>query len=167
MVTNPLLCILKSLDLMHGPIFPKKSATSYNLQANTCILVGYNETSKAYCLYDPSTNKVIERRDVVFEEVLSHGPPRSYPTLIVEDSPPTISVDLSLSRPDDPPLLGASSNTSSIVTQSTIHDEACIDDLSTTSTEVSSTQVAPSNLLLVELPHHSVTTKLFFCFPTN
>lgn len=91
---------------------------------------------------------MIERRDVVFEQVLSHGLLGSYPTLITDDSPPTVSVNLSLSRPHDPPLLGASSNTASIVTHSTIHYEARIDDLSTaTSTEVSSTQVAPSNLL--------------------
>jgi hypothetical protein len=32
------------------------------------ILVGYNETSKAYRMYIPSTRKTVERRDVKFEE---------------------------------------------------------------------------------------------------
>lgn len=53
---------------------------------------------------------------------------------------------LSLSRPNDTPLLGASSKTSSTMTQSTIHDEACINELSsTTHIKFSLTQVGPSN----------------------
>jgi hypothetical protein len=59
---------------------------------------------------------MIERRDVVFEEVLPYGHPRSYFTLIAKYSPPIVLVDLSLSIPDDPPSLGVSSSTSSIAT---------------------------------------------------
>jgi hypothetical protein len=32
------------------------------------ILVGYNETSKAYRVYIPSSRKTVERRDIKFEE---------------------------------------------------------------------------------------------------
>lgn len=32
------------------------------------IMVGYSITSKAYRLFDPTTRKVIERRDVMFDE---------------------------------------------------------------------------------------------------
>jgi len=35
------------------------------------ILVGYNETSKAYRVYIPSTRKTVERRDVKFEEEIA------------------------------------------------------------------------------------------------
>jgi len=43
-----------------------------NLQPTSqcCVLVGYSKISKVYRLYDHSTNKVIERTVVVFEEVL-------------------------------------------------------------------------------------------------
>lgn len=91
--------------------------------------MGYNENPNAYHLYDPSTNKVIERRDVAFENVLSHGSLRSYPTLIVEASSPAILVDHSLSKPNDPSPFGASSSTSSKVDQWTIHDGTSFDDL--------------------------------------
>lgn len=47
--------------------------------------MGYNEVSNAYGLYDPSTDKVIERRDAIFDEVLTSGPPSCFH--LTEDSP--------------------------------------------------------------------------------
>jgi hypothetical protein len=32
------------------------------------IFVGYNETSKAFCIYIPSSRKTVLRRDIIFEE---------------------------------------------------------------------------------------------------
>jgi hypothetical protein len=42
-------------------------------KSHCCILIGYNEVSKAYHLYDPSNYQVIKWRYVVFDEVLSHN----------------------------------------------------------------------------------------------
>jgi hypothetical protein len=33
-----------------------------------CIFIGYSETSKAYKVYNPVTNKVVISRDVIFSE---------------------------------------------------------------------------------------------------
>lgn len=49
------------------------------------ILVGYNKVSKAYSLYDPSTHKVIEHRDVILDEVPTHYPLGSFPLSITND----------------------------------------------------------------------------------
>ena len=38
------------------------------LTAEKGIFVGYDETSKAFCIYLPSQRKVVVRRDVKFEE---------------------------------------------------------------------------------------------------
>jgi hypothetical protein len=38
-------------------------------------LVGYKETFQGYRFYDPFTHQVIEHRDVVFDEVPTHGSP--------------------------------------------------------------------------------------------
>lgn len=43
--------------------------------------MGYNEIPKAYHLYEPSTQKVIEYRDFAFTYILIHGSPRSFPLL--------------------------------------------------------------------------------------
>jgi hypothetical protein len=64
---------------------PKEKQNKLQPTSQHYTLVGYKETSKVYCLYDPSTKKVIEQRDLVFDEVLSHGLLRSYPTLITKD----------------------------------------------------------------------------------
>jgi hypothetical protein len=73
MAPNLQFHIFEFLDQVHGPIFSRRSGTSWSLKV-ICILVGYSEISKAYCLYDPSTHKVIECRDVVFDEILTHDP---------------------------------------------------------------------------------------------
>ena len=39
-----------------------------NSKGEKCIFVGYSDESKAYKLYNPSTKKVIIRRDVQFIE---------------------------------------------------------------------------------------------------
>jgi len=33
-----------------------------------CVLLGVNEESKGYRLYDPATKKIIISRDIIFEE---------------------------------------------------------------------------------------------------
>jgi hypothetical protein len=95
----------------------KETCNNLETRSQHCSLVGYNETSKEYHLYDPSTNKLIERRDV-FERVLSHGSLGYHPIFIVEYSPPNILVDLCLLRPHDPLLFSAFLQTSSTITQS-------------------------------------------------
>ena len=59
-------------------------------KCNKCIFIGYSEDSKAYRLFDTSTQSVIIRRDVHFVEVSS--PPESvepHVTLNIPLSPVT------------------------------------------------------------------------------
>jgi hypothetical protein len=107
-------CILKSLDHNAGANIPKERRNKLQITSQHCTLVGYNETSKAYNLYDHSTNKVIELIHVFFDEVLSHGLLGPCFTLIAKYSSPIILVDLSfLCFDDDSPLLTYVSSTTS------------------------------------------------------
>jgi hypothetical protein len=66
----------RKLDIGHLCIFgcvvychiPTEKRTKLDPTTENGILVGYNETSKAYRMYIPSTRKTVERRDVKFEE---------------------------------------------------------------------------------------------------
>ena len=54
---------------------------------NHCyVVVGYNEVSKAYYLYYPSTHKVIEHRDAIFDEVPTHVLLASFWFILTDDS---------------------------------------------------------------------------------
>ena len=57
-------------------------------KSHKCIFIGYSEDSKAYSLFDPSTQGVIISRDVQFHEV-SH-PSESVEPPITLDLPPYI-----------------------------------------------------------------------------
>ena len=56
-------------------------------KSHKCIFIGYSEDSKAYRLFDPSTQGVIISRDVQFHEV-SH-PPASVEPHVTLDLPPS------------------------------------------------------------------------------
>jgi hypothetical protein len=47
---------------------PVEKRTKLDPTTEKGILVGYSETSKAYRVYIPSTRKIVERRDIKFEE---------------------------------------------------------------------------------------------------
>jgi hypothetical protein len=47
---------------------PSEKRTKLESIAERGIFVGYNETSKAFCIYLPSLRKTVLRRDVRFEE---------------------------------------------------------------------------------------------------
>jgi hypothetical protein len=71
--------------------------------------VGYNEIPKAYHLYDSPTHKVIEQKDVVFDEILTHIPLGYFP-LLSNDGLRRISVGLiSPHFDDDSPFMSVSS----------------------------------------------------------
>jgi len=63
-------------DLRHLRIFgskahvhiPKALRHKWDKKSAECILVGYCEDSKAYRLYEPTHQRVIKRRDVIFNE---------------------------------------------------------------------------------------------------
>jgi hypothetical protein len=59
------LCIFGCITYSHVPSEKRK-----NLEPTTerGIFVGYSETSKAFCIYLPSSRKTILRRDIIFEE---------------------------------------------------------------------------------------------------
>ena len=60
--------IFGSLTYSH---VPSKKRTKLEPTAEKGIFVGYDETSKAFCIYFPSQRKVVVRRDVKFEEELA------------------------------------------------------------------------------------------------
>ena len=57
--------IFGSLTYSH---VPSEKRTKLEPTAKKGIFVGYDETSKAFCIYLPSQRKVVVRRDVKFEE---------------------------------------------------------------------------------------------------
>jgi len=67
-------------DLRHLRIFgskahvhtPKALRHKWDKKSVECILVGYCEDSKAYCLYKPTYRKIIKKRDIIFDEDPMH-----------------------------------------------------------------------------------------------
>ena len=57
--------IFGSLTYSH---VPSEKRTKLEPTAETGIFVGYDETSKAFCIYRPSQRKFVVRRDVKFEK---------------------------------------------------------------------------------------------------
>jgi hypothetical protein len=49
------------------------------------IVVGYDETFQGCCLYDPTTNMVIEYIEAIFDKVPTHGMLGSFPLFLSED----------------------------------------------------------------------------------
>ena len=66
-------CIFGCLTYSHIP-FEKR--TKFEPTTERRIFVGYDETSKAFCIYLPSLRKVVVRREVRFEEERAFKKPR-------------------------------------------------------------------------------------------
>jgi hypothetical protein len=47
-----------------------------------CTLCGYNETFQKYSFRDPTTHRVVENREVIFDMVPTHRLPRCLPLLL-------------------------------------------------------------------------------------
>jgi len=107
-------------------------------------MVGCSEISKANCLYDPSTHKVIECRDVVFDGILTHCLLGYFPLRFTLQM---VSMDLSSPHfDDDSSSTSVSSSTLSIVTRQMDIDNENL----TSALEVSSfVMIAPSSILVV------------------
>jgi hypothetical protein len=66
----------KKLEVGHLRIFgcityshvPSEKRKNLEPMAERGIFVGYNETSKAFCIYLPSSRNIVLRRDVKFED---------------------------------------------------------------------------------------------------
>lgn len=73
------LWTLEKPDLSHIRIFgsiayahiTKESRKKFDAKSKKCVLVGYQGDSKNYRLYDPSADKVIVSRDVIFNETIN------------------------------------------------------------------------------------------------
>lgn len=59
--------------------------TKLDSKSLPCVLLGVSEESKAYRLYDPTSNKIIVSRDVVFEEDKSWEWNKKNEEIIVRD----------------------------------------------------------------------------------
>ena len=49
---------------------PEEKRKKLDKKSHKCIMVGYSESFKAYMLYDHDTNKILIRRDVIFDEII-------------------------------------------------------------------------------------------------
>ena len=56
---------------------PKEDRKKLDSKAIKCIFIGYCTKFKAYKLFNPSTHKVFESRDVVFHEKVNDGSHKS------------------------------------------------------------------------------------------
>eukprot|EP00249_Psilotum_nudum_P034762 c54262_g1_i1 orf=1-294(+) len=72
-------CVFGSECFVH---VPDANRTKWEPKSRKCIFLGYNMQSKGYRLYDPEMKKVLESRDVVFNEasqqVEEHDPTTSH-----------------------------------------------------------------------------------------
>lgn len=65
---NPDLSHLRVFGCQAYGLIPDQQRTKMEAKAKHYVFVGYADHSKAYRLYDPETNRIIERRDVAFNE---------------------------------------------------------------------------------------------------
>jgi hypothetical protein len=85
---------------------PSEKRTKLEPTAERGIFVGYNETSKAFCIYLPSLRKTVLRRDVRFEEDRAFRKSRG--TERGEQSSPQIQVSpqqTTVTQSSGPPVL--------------------------------------------------------------
>jgi len=57
---------------------PDQNIKKLDAKSELYIFIGYSETSKAYKLYNPLTNKLIVSRDVIFDEGGVYGHQKSH-----------------------------------------------------------------------------------------
>jgi hypothetical protein len=74
----------KKPSIVHFRIFgckaythiPKKKRDKFASTSLECMFIGYAENRKAYCLYHKPTRRVLESRDVTFDEGIGIQPSR-------------------------------------------------------------------------------------------
>jgi len=93
-------------------------------KSELCIFIGYSETSKAYKLYNPLTNKLIVSRDVIFDEGGVYGHQKGHvekkksvlnDDIIVDndhEQPINVSVTSGLIPPSNPSSISSTSSSS-------------------------------------------------------
>ena len=64
---------------------PDSKRTKLDDKSLSCVLLGVSEESKAYRLYDPTSQRIIISRDVVFEEDKSWDWDKTYEESIMCD----------------------------------------------------------------------------------
>ena len=71
-----------------GHIFQMKKRKNLETKSHKGICLGYSEDSKAYKMFDPSTQDVIIRRDVRFHEI--SPPPKPVKPHVILQMPPSL-----------------------------------------------------------------------------
>lgn len=77
-------------DLSHLRIYgckayvhiPREKRSKLEVKSVSCILVGYDDQSKAYRCFEPSQRRILINKDIVFDETNLGLPPTSNPDLI-------------------------------------------------------------------------------------
>ena len=72
---KPTLTHLRVFGCCAYALVPKEKRKKWDPKAIKCIFVGYEESSKAYRIYDSSSNKIFISRNVDFDEnYFQNGP---------------------------------------------------------------------------------------------
>ena len=66
--TKPFVAHFRVFGCLSYAHVPDRKRTKLDNKSLKCVLLGISEESKAYCLYDPLSQKVIISRDVIFNE---------------------------------------------------------------------------------------------------
>ena len=102
---------------------PDQNRKKLDAKSELCIFIWYSETSKAYKLYNPLTNKLIVSRDVIFDEWGVYGHKKSHVEktksvlndIIVDndnEQPTNVSVISGLTPPSSPSSISSTSSSS-------------------------------------------------------
>ena len=92
---------------------PDNKQKKLDPKSHKCIFIGYSKDSKAYRLFDTSTQSVIIRRDVHFAEVSS--PPESVKPHVTLNMPLSPVTPISISSSSSMPVVDPSSASSSSI----------------------------------------------------
>ncbi|XP_068666597.1 uncharacterized protein [Aristolochia californica] len=83
--TKPLVNHFSVFDCISHVHIPDNKTTKLDDKSVRCIILGVNEASKTYILYDPVSHKIIVSKNVKFEEENSWDWSKSHEEVIITD----------------------------------------------------------------------------------
>ena len=86
---KPLVAHLRPFGCKAHVHIPEKRRSKFDAKSVECMLIGFSEHKRAYRLLHRPTGRILESRNVVFDE----GNPDSVPTRIIVNTEPVISSD--------------------------------------------------------------------------